>query len=245
MWKREIFAISIWGEWALKPFCWCVFRYFGNVQYECNANYLLHVCSAHSNIFKNTITFYFVNTEKKFKYNLSQLIILRNFYGWQICFSTYFWWYWINFLNFCPEKTVMSAIWKHRRYETYARDLLSHFWYVQNVGWRHPPSAYSFRQAVRRVRTRQENSVRVSCQPLLEDTWGSTHTVSTSLAWLTIAPHRTIAPFHPIAALSPSLARPPIAALMKRLPKHLANTNTNTTKHQIVAPIEQSDVLLV
>ena len=67
-----------------------------------------------------------VNTEKKISSNFSQLIILRNFYGWQISFSTYFWWYWINFLNFCPEKTVMSAIWWHRRYETYARDLLSH-----------------------------------------------------------------------------------------------------------------------
>ena len=32
---------------------------------------------------------------------------------WQISFGTYFWWYWINFLNFCPEKTVMSAIWRH------------------------------------------------------------------------------------------------------------------------------------
>ena len=70
-------------------------------------------------IFQRCMNLCFVNTEEKFKSNVSQLIILRNFYGWQICFSTYFWWYWINFLNFCPEKTVMSTIWRHRRYETW------------------------------------------------------------------------------------------------------------------------------
>jgi len=115
-----------------------------------------------------------------------------------------------------PGKNRDVRIWRHRRHETYARDLHSHFWNVQNVGRRHPPSAYSFRPVVRRVRTRQENSVRVSCRSPSKDTWRRTHTVSTSPAWLTIA------------ATSPSLVRPPIAVLMKRLPKHLANT----TKHR-------------
>jgi len=120
---------------------------------------------------------------------------LRNFYGWQR----------LNFLNFLsvtvmhfPEQTVISAIWRHRRHETYARDLVSHFWNVQNVDWRHPPNAYSFRAAGRRVRTWQDNSVRVNYRSPSEDTWRSTQTVSTSRAWL------------PIAAKSPSLARPPI-----------------------------------
>jgi len=49
------------------------------------------------------------------------------------------------------------------------------------------------------VRIRQQNSLRVSCGSPSEDTWRSTHTVSTSPAWLRIA------------ATSPSLARPPIA----------------------------------
>ena len=39
---------------------------------------------------------------------------LRHFYGWQICFSTYCSWYWIIFLNFCPQIATTSR--KNRFY---------------------------------------------------------------------------------------------------------------------------------
>jgi len=104
----------------------------------------------------------------------------------------------------------MSVIARHLRCEDGARDLLSHYWNVQNVGRRYPPSAYSFRLAVSRVRTLQENSVRVSCRSPLEDTWRSSHTVSNQSGLASnraASHHRTQSQHRPRVWQGPQLLR--------------------------------------